>query len=339
MNPHHPDESAHGRLGRNRREFLRQSLAAMASVALTKNASAWVAGGPDRSGKAITSPAAARVARVTSGHLMPVRVPQPQLLRDCLSTALREFTQRNTEEAAWHDILRPDDVVLLKFNQSARGRLLTTPAFATVLIQSLINAGWSPEQLMLLEAGADFEMAGKTRPPDFRWQGMEVDFGSSGKDSFIAALDQATALINVPFLKTHRRAIMTSCLKNLSHGLIRHPARFHANGCDPAIGEIVASDPIRTKLRLNIVNAIRVIFEGGADAGESGIHTFGGVLVGSDPVACDAIGFSILNEIRALRQFNPLLGGAGLPPQLLTAHRLGIGICDRSEIDTRVTAF
>ena len=336
MNPQCRQNSENGRKRENRREFLKQTLAAAASVALPESVLAIDESAP---GRAILKPVAPRVVRVTSQTVMPVRVPHQGLLRDCLSTALREFTGKNSEESAWRSILRPDDVVLLKFNQSASGRLLTTPAFATVLVDSLTEAGWSLEQLMLLEAGRDFEHAGDTRPPDYRWQGEEVEFGSSGKDSFMAALDQATALINVPFLKTHRRAIMTSCLKNLSHGLIRHPARFHANGCDPAIGQIVASDPIRSKLRLNIVNAIRVIFEGDVYASEQGIHTFGGVIMGSDPVACDAIGFSILNEIRALRGVDPLLGAAGIPPQLLTAQRLGVGACDRSKIDLRVHAF
>lgn len=339
MIPRYCENSGNRRTNADRRTFLKQTLAAAASVALPKSVLAFSQSGQDGSCLAISTPAVPRVVRITSEGIMPVRIPQQPLLRDCLSSALREFTGQNTEESAWRSILRPDDVVLLKFNQSARGRLLTTPAFATALVDSLTEAGWSPDQLMLLEAGTDFERAGETRTPDFRWQGEQVDFGSSGKDSFMAALDQATAVVNVPFLKTHRRAIMTSCLKNLSHGLIRHPARFHANGCDPAIGQIVASKPIRSKLRLNIVNAIRVIFDGGDHAAEREIHTLGGVIMGSDPVACDAIGFSILNEIRALRGVNPLLGSAGLPPQLLTAHHLGVGACDRSQIDLRVHAF
>ncbi|MFQ5422656.1 MAG: DUF362 domain-containing protein [Phycisphaerae bacterium] len=261
------------------------------------------------------------------------------MLRDALTTGLRDLTNTPTEEEAWHTILDADDVVLLKFNQSGRTRLQTTPAMATVLIESLVRSGWGPDRLIIVEAGDDHARIGKTRPPDFRWQGQSVHFGRSGADTFTASLDQATAIINVPFLKTHPRAVMTGCLKNLSHGLIRHPARFHAGGCAPAIGEIVASAPIRSRLRLNVVNALRVPFEAGDDAGTGKLHTFGGLLLTRDPVAGDAVGFSILNEIRGLRELPPLLPHARVPKQLLTASKLGAGEYDAANIDLRSHIF
>src|SRR6185369_5735245 len=97
-----------------------------------------------------------------------------------------------------------------------------------------------------------------------------VDFGC-GTESFVAALDRVTAMINVPFYKTHHLAGMTGCLKNLSHGLIRRPSRFHANGCDPAIGRIAASAPVRRRMRLHIVNALRIVVSGGSNVSDEHI--------------------------------------------------------------------
>ena len=171
---------------------------------------------------------------------------------------------------------------------------------------------------------------------DLRWQGTEVEFGASGKDSFSAALDQATATINVPFLKTHHLAPMTCCLKNLSHGLIRHPARFHENGCDPAIAEIVASPQIKGKLRLHIVNAVRVVFNNGPGTTEKNVHGAGMLLFATDPVACDAAGYAILNAVRTGRGLAPLLPQARMPRQLVTASRLGIGDADASRIAVKL---
>jgi hypothetical protein len=111
-----------------------------------------------------------------------------------------------------------------------------TAPFAAVLVEMLTAAGWSPDRIVLLEVLDPLADTPKTRQPDMRWQEEVVQFGKSGSDSFLAALAECTAVINVPFLKTHQLATMTSCLKNLSHGLVRHPARFHANGCDPRSG-------------------------------------------------------------------------------------------------------
>jgi len=323
---------------RTRRDFLKGSLAtALAAMPpLTASLGRSIAGAPVAPIGAKPPP---RVIRLTSEHVLPARIPQLPLLRDALVTGLRNLTNTHTEEEAWHTMLDADDVVLLKFNQSGRTRLQTTPAMATVLIESLVRSGWGPDHLIVVEAGDDHARIGKTRPPDCRWQGQSVHFGRSGADTFTASLDQATAIVNVPFLKTHPRSVMTGCLKNLSHGLIRHPARFHANGCDPAIGEIVASSPIRSRLRLNVVNALRVPFEAGDDAGERRLHTFGGLLLTRDPVAGDAAGFSILNEIRGLQKLPPLLPHARVPAYLLSASKLGLGEYDAANIDLRSHIF
>ena len=79
-------------------------------------------------------------------------------------------------------------------------------------------------------------------------------------------------MINVPFIKTHNIAGMTCGLKNLSHALVKHPAHYHANGCSPFIGDIVAADPIRKKLKLTIVDAFRVVFQGGPAARVENLH-------------------------------------------------------------------
>lgn len=274
-----------------------------------------------------------RVVRITDQRIIPVRIVQRALLKDYLSVGLRRLTGARTAADAWHDILAADDVILIKFNQSGREQIGTTPALATELVDSLLHSGWAPERIMLLEAGGSPSVPRKTKVPDLRWQGTVVDFGASGGDSFLAALDQATAIINVPFLKTHHLATMTCCLKNLSHGLIRHPARFHGNGCDPAIGEITASAPIQGRLKLNIVNGLRAVFDKGPEAGANEMDSVGTLLFGRDPVACDAVGYGILNEIRSLHQLGPLLHGSRAPRQLVTASRLGVGQFDINAVD------
>ncbi len=325
--------------GPSRRDFIRTALRTATGAALIP-ATRLIAPDPvsafltEADARALT-PARlpSRVVRITDGRIIPVRIVQRSLLKDYLVEGLQRLTGAESVADAWHDILAPDDVILIKFNQSGRRQIGTTPPLATELVDSLVRSGWAPERITLLEVGESPSRPHKTKVPDLRWQGSVVDFGACGKDSFLAALDQATAIINVPFLKTHHLATMTCCLKNLSHGLIRHPARFHDGGCDPAIGEIVDSSPIQDRLKLNIVNGLRTVFNRGPEARANQMDSVGTLLFGRDPVACDAIGYGILNEIRSLHKLGPLLKGSLAPKQLVTAARLGVGQFDVDAID------
>ncbi len=319
------------RPGITRREFVRWA-AAGAAIAVGGGVTGedWTRPPPPRPNAPLTMP---RVVRATSEKVLPARVVQRPVLRDCLSKGLCALTDESDVRDAWYRLFQPDDRILIKFNRSLADRIGTTPPLAEELVSSLTAAGFAPEQLMLLEAESGSDLLRKTRPPDVRWQGREVSFGRSGADVFMAVLDEATAIINVPFLKTHHLATMTCCLKNLSHGLIRRPSRFHGGGCDPAIGEIVASEPIRSKKILNIVNCLRVVFDRGSEATESEIEGCGTLLLARDGVAADAVGYSLLNEIRSKRELAPLLPDARIPRFLATAGRLGIGQWDEAEID------
>jgi hypothetical protein len=275
---------------------------------------------------------ASRVVHAVSPYACSTQQVEKSIVRDLMEEALRALTGEAHSPDAWHRLLREDDQILIKCNQSGRERIGTTPTLIDELLRSLVSAGFDLGKISVLEA-RPIGLVQKTVSPDLRWQEKVVQFGQSGSDTFVAALDRATAIINVPFLKTHQMAVMTGCLKNLSHGLIRHPSRFHSNGCDPAIGEIVASEAIRSKLRVNVVNALRVVFDKGPEAGLRQIHPAGGLLLSTDPVAADAIGFGILNNVRSLHQMDPIIGGAGLPPQIATASRLGVGQHDVSKIE------
>lgn len=208
----------------------------------------------------------------------------------------------------------------------------TNSSMGKVLLDSLIDADLSPDRMTMLECDDSVVRDYRLRHSDHRWQEKAMVFGDSGKDVFRADLEWATAIINVPFLKTHHLATMTCCLKNLSHGLIRHPSRFHEGGCDPAIAEIVAHPQIRNRLKLNIVNGLRVVFDRGAEASERDFASEGLLLVSEDPVATDMVGFATLNKIRAERGLGPLLPAPQRPKYLDTAGRIGLGVNDLERI-------
>jgi uncharacterized protein (DUF362 family) len=155
----------------------------------------------------------------------------------------------------------------------------------------------------------------------------EVDFGS-GRDRLSSLLQQVTALVNVPFLKTHNIAGITCGLKNLSHALVKHPARFHGNRCSPFIGDIVALPQIRDKLKLTVVNALRVVFDGGPEAADDLTHESGTILLSRDPVATDTVGLDTLHHIRNRLSLPYVDDGDGRIAYIEAAARRGLGCSD-----------
>ena len=254
------------------------------------------------------------------------------LLGETLEKMLLALTGKPTTGEAWGTILRPDDVVGLKFNRSGQDVIRTTTAMADTLVASLVNAGWGLEQIVLIEAPSGFTERAGTRPPRSGYDPHTTDFGS-GSDQFAAVLRQITALISVPFLKTHNITGMTCALKNLSHGLIKHPARYHANGCSPYIADVVGSSPIRSKLRLALVDAMRVVYDGGPDATAATLGDEGALLISRDPVAADSVALEVLNRTRERHGLEPIAASAAEIPYLAAAHERGLGIAVRHATD------
>jgi hypothetical protein len=226
---------------------------------------------------------------------------------------------------AWQLLLKPEDIIGLKFNRSAQEILGTTPALADVLVRSITSAGWSPSQIVCIEAPDETVARLRTLPALPGYSSRPIDFGS-GSDHLAAVLSQVSALIDVPYLKTHNIASVTCALKNLSHGLVKHPARYHANGCSPYIADIVASKPIRNRLRLCVVDALRVVFDGDAEGDAATISEEGILLVSVDPVATDTIGTVSLNETRHRLGLPPVARSPGDLAYLAAAHERGLGI-------------
>lgn len=274
-----------------------------------------------------------RVVRVRSSYVVRGPTVHGRLLAEMFDAAMSALIPGAPEPTeAWRSLLKPEDIIGIKFNRSTQDVLGTTPALADVLIRSIVNAGWPASQIVCIEAPSATVARLKTAPSRPGYSSTVTSFGS-GSDQFAAVLDQVTALIDVPYLKTHNIAGVTCAMKNLSHGLIKHPARFHANGCSPYIADIVGSEPIKGKLRLCVVDALRAVFDGGPGASVDTISDEGVLLVSVDPVATDATGVALLNETRRRVGLPPI---AGLPEDvayLAAAHRRGLGVAVPHGID------
>jgi hypothetical protein len=272
------------------------------------------------------------VADIRAREIVADTVIHETLLREVIDEGVRiAVPGAASASEAWNRILRPDDVVGIKFNRIGQDSINTTAPFAAQLVESLKKADVSPRRIMLIEAPDRLTRELKTRACPTGYSGPKVSF-SSGEDELASLLQEATAIVNVPFLKTHNVAEMTGCLKNLSHALIRRPRLCHRNGCAPFVGDILALPQIRPLLRLHIVNALRAVFDGGPLPSPETTWTHSGVLVGTDPVAVDAVGTDILNEVRLKRKLPAIGDRDGRIAHVHAAAARGLGTDDQDYI-------
>lgn len=118
---------------------------------------------------------------------------------------------------------------------------------------------------------------------------------NSGKYSYFTKIctQEVDKIINVPILKNAGPTV-TLCLKNLAYGAITNTGRLHKPLWSETCAEVCAFPPIRDKLVLNIVDGLRGCYEGGPGANPQFICNYNTLLIGTDPVAVDRVGYDIV---------------------------------------------
>lgn len=247
------------------------------------------------------------------------------VVKEMLEKSMIELTQKGTILDAWMSVLNHDDIIGLKFNRSSQQIIGTTDTFAEILIESILESGYRPDRIVCIEAPRGIAEKYGTQAPRRGYDLKPVDFGS-GSDQLASVVGQVTAFVSIPFLKTHNIAGLTCSLKNLSHAFVKHPARYHRNGCSPYIADIVNLPQIRTKLKLCIADALRVVYDKGPEATSNNIQDVGVLMASTDPVSMDTVGLTLLNKIRREQGLPKIARRAENIPYLVEAHRHGIGV-------------
>jgi uncharacterized protein (DUF362 family) len=138
--------------------------------------------------------------------------------------------------------------------------------------------------------------------------------------------------VNVTVLKDHSLAGISSALKNM-YGAIHNPNKYHDNNCSPFCAHVFNLEPIRTKTRLNVIDAYRVQYQGGPGYRSNYIDYYGGILLSTDPVAVDAIGMEIVENFRKKHGMQSLAEDGRPVRYLEPAQEIGLGVADREKID------
>ncbi len=155
---------------------------------------------------------------------------------------------------------------------------------------------------------------------------------NEGKHSYFSRIctQQVDKIINIPILKNAGSSV-TLCLKNLAYGSISNTGRLHKTLWSETSAEVCAFPPLRDKVVLNIVDGIRGCYNGGPGANPQFFTDYKTVLVGTDPVAVDRIGYDIVLKKRIAENIQKEESPKG-KKFLELAQALGLGVADPAKI-------
>ncbi len=227
---------------------------------------------------------------------------QEEILHAMLDEAVNTLLATDRPLEAWKKLFESGDVVGIKSNEW--NRLPTPKELEAAIKRRLLDVGVAEKNI-----GID-------------------DRGVLNNPLFL----NATALVNVRPLRTHHWSGVGTCLKNYIQ-FVPDPWAYHDEGCSP-LGKIWTYPIVKGKTRLNILSALTPQFYG------RGAHFFDkryvwpykGLIVGTDPVAVDAVGARLL-QIKRIGFFGEDRA-LDVPPVHIVAadKKYHLGVSDLSRI-------
>jgi len=158
---------------------------------------------------------------------------------------------------------------------------------------------------------------------------------NDGKYSYFTKIctQDVDKIINMPILK-NAGASVTLCMKNLAYGVTTNTGRLHKQLWSETNAEVCAFPPVRDKVVLNIVDGLIGCYQGGPGANPQYITNFDVLLLGSDPVAVDRIGYEIIQKKRREEGIQKEESPNGRK-YMKMAEKLGLGTEELEKIDLK----
>jgi uncharacterized protein (DUF362 family) len=323
-----------------------------------------------------------RVVEVADGRaIVGNRVSQP-VVHDMLERGLKELTGENSAKAAFAKFIEPKDVVGIKINPSGAPACCSSPELVREIIEGVRSVGVPLKNIVVYDRfGYEMDLGSyqALMPPGVEVVGVqdglldatgydanvycEMDFfGEWETRSYMASIvaTRLDKIINVPTLKDHSASGVTGCLKNVAYGTFNNVARSHKEPysfTNPLIGVMCTVEPLRSKVVLNIMDGMRMVWHGGPlTQNQNFIAQTGVLLVSTDPVAMDTI------ELEAIEKKRREEGAPSVwardaksitkdsrefyedasknlfyrqPGHIAAAGKLGLGVSDLKQIDHR----
>jgi len=141
---------------------------------------------------------------------------------------------------------------------------------------------------------------------------------------------QCTALVSLPSIKVHRSVGIACSIKNYIN-FTPKPSVYH-KGLGARLGEIWTRPHVKGKTRLIVVDALRPYFGPGPQINPVYRWDYGGILVGTDPVAIDTLAIALMRRKRDAFKGEPW--PLNPPPRVIPAAETvyHLGTCDPQKI-------
>jgi hypothetical protein len=253
-------------------------------------------------GEARAEPTAKVVLIRNAEVLGPHDKVQGEILQSMLDEAVKTLLGTNDPLEAWRMLIKSSDVVGVKSNEW--GKLPTPKELEAAIKRRLLDVG-------VAEGNMDIADRGVLNNPTFL---------------------KATALINVRPLRTHHWAGVGTCLKNYIQ-FDPNRSSFHDEAC-AALGKIWTYPIVQGKTRLNILSVLTPQFYGrGANFFDHRyVWPYRGLIVGTDPVAVDAVGAHLL-QVKRVAFFGEDRALDAPPSHIIVADKkYHLGVSDLSRI-------
>jgi uncharacterized protein (DUF362 family) len=316
----------------NRREFTKKMLAVASGIGL------WNRGIAGRDGKESVVYAAKSGQLKRNNHDV-----NRALARRYINQALLHITGSASASAAWRKLFPSHQRVAIKLSCLPGKPLSSSRGVVMAIVDGLLAAGikgnhiyvWERTARELQEAGFSvgrgrINILGTDNFPAGGYS-QTVEISGSVGTCFSKIMDEVDALVSVPVLKDHDIAGVSIALKNF-YGAIHNPNKFHDNHCDPYVADLCNHPLIRKKLRLTVCDASRIQIHNGPAYFPRYVLEYGGLLVSSDPVALDRVGWDIIETERRKMGLKSLSAESRAPKYINSAARLNLGCADLARI-------
>jgi uncharacterized protein (DUF362 family) len=270
-------------------------------------------------------------------------------VRDLVFKSVRAFTGADGDKAAWSAIFGADDRVGMKMNCIGGKKMSTTPAVAEAVAAGIMLAGVNARNIIGWDRTEwEVRMAGfhtgrdkkgvlytATDAEGVGYDGLLTTWGEVSSLVSRVASTMSTALVNLPILKDHDTTGISCALKNW-YGAINNPNKLHENACDPYIADLNMMPVFRDKMKLIVLDATTAQYNGGPGHKPKYTWPFAGVIVGTDPVAVDAVACHIIEEKRKAEGMPTFKEEGRAPKYINTAsdskHKLGESRYDKIHV-------
>jgi len=289
----------------------------------------------------------ARVVIIRSERALAANgLPDPSSMLRMFRKGLEILTGSNQAEEALRQLFQPAENIGIKINTIGRRAISTYPEMAVTLglwlgktlghedkiiiwdrtNEELKEAGYKLSRSVgsLRIMGTDSSGIGYTSQP-------VINRSVASLFSRIQA-ELVDSAISLALLKDHGIAGITGGMKNY-FGAIHNPNKYHDSNCDPYLADLFEIDLIRKKHRLTILDALRVQYHRGPSYHPQWNEKTNQLIFGFDPVAVDAVGWKLIENLRAKKGLPSLSEERREPTYLQTAENSGLGLAHFDNIE------